>query len=584
MKKLLWILFLVLALCACGKTAVPPEISQEVAPESESSSSEEEKPEENPVKQLTKEQLYAKGTLGRFPDYKPYSEKLSSLGIKVSVIESNFVSRTDFEAKLKLTFGTKELLIPFSGVYDNSGNVYFGTILFPAEKIAAFCGRDKIVFFSTENLEIIEYSPEIPDFEKDDTWINGVAFDCKNNERVVFATPMDHRSGEHGKTFALYYDEEAKLIRSEEINLSGSRHALNFYVPEFFSEAEFFESDGNSYLITDRELLKSGNRYFLGEKISVSNGNYELEIIPYMENPDYYGKTKVALLRKNGIIIENLFFYEENINYNSESAPPTLEVFENGKKAVYRDDYFAMELTLDFENRSDKLEYNITDEHIDGRMNPITSADGKYSIQSFGTYGGGDIIYSHISVRNNETGEHKFFGKIGGMYGGYSGVGFLKNNDVYRYSLYDLLIVDPETLVAKFDINWNFPLWENEDTENGRCLLAFRRDPEDFSYIIVYYEYEGGIEWKEVPNEFGQHEEGNCNYKIGFLDPEGNLVESYDTGVPIWGDIFGLHSVDMRYSEEKLTLIVRNSGKGASGFDGIFDMETKEFTVLKPEE
>ena len=37
MKKLLLILFLVLALCACGKT----EVSPEVLPESESSSSEE---------------------------------------------------------------------------------------------------------------------------------------------------------------------------------------------------------------------------------------------------------------------------------------------------------------------------------------------------------------------------------------------------------------------------------------------------------------------------------------------------------------------------------------------------------------
>lgn len=586
MKKLFLILFLVLALCACGKTEVPPE----VLPESESSSSEEEKPEENPAKQLTSEQVKAMGTLGRFPDYQLYEEELYAWGIDASIIESDFVSRTDFEAKLKLTLGTKELLIPFSGIYDNNGNVYFGTILFPAEKIAAFCGRDKIVFFSTANLEIIEYSPEIPDFEKDDTWINGVAFDRKNKECVVFATPMDHRSGELGKTFALYYGEDAKLIRSEEINIGGSRHALNFYVPKFFSEAEFFEIDGNRFFITDSQFFeeKHGNEYLLGHKISVSNGNFELEMIPYTKNLDYFEKTWIALLRENGIIKESLLFHEEeniNINYDSESAPPSLEVFEDGKKAVYKDDYFAMELTLDFENRSEKLEYNITDEHIDGRLNTITSADGKYSLQSFGSHGGGDIMYSHISVRNNETGEHRYFGEIGGMYGGYNGIGFLKNSDIYRYDMYNLEIVDPKTLEVKFDINDNFPLWYDEETDSGRRLLTFRRNPEDFSYIVVYFEYENGIGWYDIDgNPTGHDGIANCNYKIGFLDPEGKLVESYDTGYGIRSDPFGINNVEMRYSEDKLTIFAIG-GKGGVSFEGTFDMKTKKFTSenIEPE-
>ena len=101
---------------------------------------------------------------------------------------------------------------------------------------------------------------------------------------------------------------------------------------------------------------------------------------------------------------------------------------------------------------------------------------------------------------------------------------------------------------------------------------------------MVYYEFDGDYSWKEVESEkYGWHEEADVNYKIGFLDAEGKLLESYDTGVPVWGDMFGIHRVDMRYSPEKLTLIVRNSGKGQSGFDGVFDMETKEFTVFEPE-
>ena len=55
MKKLFLILLLALALCACGKTEVPPEISQEVSPESGSSSSEEEIPESSAPEEIPEE-------------------------------------------------------------------------------------------------------------------------------------------------------------------------------------------------------------------------------------------------------------------------------------------------------------------------------------------------------------------------------------------------------------------------------------------------------------------------------------------------------------------------------------------------
>ena len=146
-----------------------------------------------------------------------------------------------------------------------------------------------------------------------------------------------------------------------------------------------------------------------------------------------------------------------------------------------------------------------------------------------------------------------------------------------------LLIFDPETGKVKFDLTENFPLGYKADEKQGRGLLTFRRDPEDFSYIVVYYEYEDEIKWYDYEgNPAGHDGIGDCNYKIAFLDSKGNLFESYDTGCGIRSDPFGICMVDMRYSEEKLTIIA-TGGKGGTCFEGVFDMETKEFSEVSPQ-
>ena len=97
---------------------------------------------------------------------------------------------------------------------------------------------------------------------------------------------------------------------------------------------------------------------------------------------------------------------------------------------------------------------------------------------------------------------------------------------------------------------------------------------------MVYYEYENGYTYgnKKINDTFSYECLIDCNYKIGFLDYEGNLIESYDSEIPIVTGSFGLEEVNMFYSEEKLTLFVSDR-RGNSIFSIIFDMKTKEFTV-----
>ena len=105
----------------------------------------------------------------------------------------------------------------------------------------------------------------------------------------------------------------------------------------------------------------------------------------------------------------------------------------------------------------------------------------------------------------------------------------------------------------------------------------------DFGMVV--FEYENGIGWYDIDgNPTGHDGIANCNYKIGFLDPEGKLVESYDTGYGIRSDPFGINNVEMRYSEDKLTIFAIG-GKGGVSFEGTFDMKTKKFTSenIEPE-
>ena len=292
----------------------------------------------------------------------------------------------------------------------------------------------------------------------------------------------------------------------------------------------------------------------------------------YPSDKDYSdGKYRVSLYKSTKLIGEMDFKNEEFVTAdNIDEAKPRLVIPKDGKTAVYVCDYFAIHVTFDFEKGTATVEFSPTDKNITDESYIIDSPDGKYSICSFGGHGGGDVYHELFSVRDNKTAGHKYIGKIGGMYGGTCGVGFLKNNDVYIFRTDMLHILDPATGEVKFDLNRHIPLGYDSETDSERGILTFRRDPENFTYILVYYEYEDGFEWSDDMR-------GSCNYMIGFLDIERPYFEAYDTGCALYGDPFGLYSVDMKYSEKELKLI-GTGGKGEKIDIGTFDLETKEFS------
>ena len=571
MRKLLLILLAILMLCSCD-VQEEPVLEEPVSPESSSSEETEFSQGDKIIQERVDKNIYEYEFR-----HNPWAEELSERGISVSIENREFTTKEKWEAELLLKNSEKELSIPFSGIYAFNGNIYYGTVLFPDEKTAVFCGNGKAVFFNTETLELWDFAPEFPDFEKENLWVNGAGINEKNGEIVLFVTPMNPFQTEEAITSILVFNGKG-ITESGFTVLRGTASSGEKKVPFFFRNSSCFEYNGESFLRLGYENINLENGIVWeesGDLVTAENGIYRLEMAYTSPKQDIdIPGGYLAVLYENGKAVNSMIFSEPDFcdpNYSGTEEKPALIV--KGDVAIFRFPYFAMELTLDFKNQTHKLEYKPTEMNMSEDSAPIRSADGKYTIYSFGFNGAGDIIGCHFAIRENETKKHFYLGEKGGMYGGYGEVGFLKNNDIYSYSLSELKIIDPKTLEIKFDINKNFPLGYNKENDSGRGLLTFRRNPEDFSYIVVYYEYESEIQWG------GADVAQNCNYKIGFLDSEGNLLESYDTGCGILAGSFGICNVEMRYSEEELTVIAFGD-RGGVCFEGVFNMETKEFKVI----
>ena len=571
MRKLLLILLAILMLCSCD-VQEEPVLEEPVSPESSSSEETEFSQGDKIIQERVDKNIYEYEFR-----HNPWAEELSERGISVSIENREFTTKEKWEAELLLKNSEKELSIPFSGTYAFNGNIYYGTVLFPDEKTAVFCGNGKAVFFNTETLELWDFAPEFPDFEKENLWVNGAGINEKNGDIVLFVTPMNPFQTEEAITSIIVFNGKG-ITESGFTVLRGTASSGEKKVPFFFRNSSCFEYNGESFLRLGYENINLENGIVWeesGDLVTAENGIYRLEMAYTSPKQDIdIPGGYLAVLYENGKAVNSMIFSEPDFcdpNYSGTEEKPALIV--KGDVAIFRFPYFAMELTLDFKNQTHKLEYKPTEMNMSEDSAPIRSADGKYTIYSFGFNGAGDIIGCHVAIRENETKKHFYLGEKGGMYGGYGEVGFLKNNDIYSYSLSELKIIDPKTLEIKFDINKNFPLGYNKENDSGRGLLTFRRNPEDFSYIVVYYEYESEIQWG------GADVAQNCNYKIGFLDSEGNLLESYDTGCGILAGSFGICNVEMRYSEEELTVIAFGD-RGGVCFEGVFNMETKEFKVI----
>ena len=174
----------------------------------------------------------------------------------------------------------KELSIPFSGTYAFNGNIYYGTVLFPDEKTAVFCGNGKAVFFNTETLELWDFAPEFPDFEKENLWVNGAGINEKNGDIVLFVTPMNPFQTEEAITSIIVFNGKG-ITESGFTVLRGTASSGEKKVPFFFRNSSYFEYDGESFLRLGYENINLENGIVWeesGDLVTAENGIYRLEM------------------------------------------------------------------------------------------------------------------------------------------------------------------------------------------------------------------------------------------------------------------------------------------------------------------
>ena len=336
--------------------------------------------------------------------------------------------------------------------------------------------------------------------------------------------------------------------------------------------------DGRSYTCTGYNTYtddETGDCYYFydifasaDEKSAEPNAAVIKIIVNYSKKPTRY----VAVIRQNGEIKEWFEIKDLEIRSLPESdeiAPPEITFDESAKILTAKTgEHPTYNVLVNFEKQTAEAWFSdIKEEYLE--FTEKVSSNGKYSLYEGAFHGGGDITFSSVFLKDNSTNEFRYFRECGGMYGGFNFYGFLKNGDLYYMSSDSLKIYNPDTLEKTFDLGKSFDLVYREG-EPWRLLFTFRRDPVNMDFIIVYSDIsEDSLDWGNNPSK-------KFTYRVGFLDKEGKLLESYDTGEFIRYGKFRVADVSLKLDGDILHMYYGWDSRGTYA-SGTFNIKTHEY-------
>ena len=336
--------------------------------------------------------------------------------------------------------------------------------------------------------------------------------------------------------------------------------------------------DGRSYTCTGYNTYtddETGDCYYFydifasaDEKSAEPSATVIKIIVNYSKKPTRY----VAVIRQNGDIKEWFEIKDleiRNLPESDEIAPPEITFDESAKILTAKTgEHPTYNVLVNFEKQTAEAWFSdIKEEYLE--FTEKVSSNGKYSLYEGAFHGGGDIAFSSVFLKDNSTNEFRYFRECGGMYGGFNFYGFLKNGDLYYMSSDSLKIYNPDTLEKTFDLGKSFDLVYREG-EPWRLLFTFRRDPVNMDFIIVYSDIsEDSLDWGNNPSK-------KFTYRVGFLDKEGKLLESYDTGEFIRYGKFRVADVSLKLDGDILHMYYGWDSRGTYA-SGTFNIKTHEY-------
>ncbi len=564
MKKLFLItLCLLFVLCSCAKTENPSEKIPEIS--SEESVSAEKEPLYEPdfsdikthVEFVLKDEL--KSTLNN-------TNRLEAEGISLQAEKISVFQNQRFSCDLILKKGEDEKRIRALGIwlyaeedykrqnfsaYESFIKVKLGGVCSSGENSLSLCLLEKAVVFDPEKFSDfveIEFSENF--------WPVGVFKD---------------ESGYYVPAYSLYgyskmfiFDKNENPWSENNLAKVDTAYWLSCPLPFFHGENYVVGSGENKYFVSGNTAfhIMNGNFYKGTEGRTLSYKDYDITFYKCYETHNYENESiyqgKYAMLsHKEKGFAAAIPIYNEDFDIES----PDLSLFYDGKLFFRSNDGYSNKINLNFGNtiyNNQKL-YNkfVLEEKISD------SPDGKYSLWKAEINSGGDGKNYNVVLKNNISGKTFELSENGGSVSGNCSEGFLKNGDIYIMNTRSIKIYSAGTNEICYDSEKTFG--EIYDT-SWSGILTFRRNPEDFSFIVLRYEHTA------VSGE-------DCVYTLAFLSPEGEFVEEYesDIKVPVSTYGIGIQNVVMYYSEDQL-IFTALEAKGYDEFSFSFDMKTKTFS------
>lgn len=348
-------------------------------------------------------------------------------------------------------------------------------------------------------------------------------------------------------------DGSLKQLVETDYNFFGRTSNPSEYEPyalELDAKTELFFINKEETLIAERDDfggsyacdLQTGDFVYYRKKLNAAVDGGRVALISMEQPRTLEDCGQVAILYdENGRITDSFLtsvklHYSFDEPYYLESENLSLEISETANKVytIYHP-YAAQQLVLDFNTQTAQAEY-IYDQRWNYEVWE-TSADGKFSIVTGSRYGVGDVSYEANVLLENSTGKMKYIGETGGMYGGRNETGFFQNGDVYfyDYDAFNIFDTDMEKAEPIWQLTDYFPLGDNVASGvSYRYLMAARRDPQDKSVSIIYFDYPYAEDSRSAYIDYEKDDMRlKATYHFARISADGKVEYDYDTGVNV---------------------------------------------------